>query len=155
MFKMKYKFPLRVLHGDFKHTHGHTLHVSKMSPDSKRTLRLEMRTQAGEVEIMKAADIQRVARTEPLTDSKRSAHLSSIGINKQRLPVAGGVFALAVALPIFPLTWKVIGAGIIATTLLIEAQVRVIINLMDGRYACVTMSERAFGMMYVLCNTRQ
>ena len=154
MFKMENKFPLTVLHGDFKNTRGHTLCVSTKHPDGNRALRLEMRTPTGEIEIMKAADIRRVARSESATNSKGSHLQFPMGINRQRLPIVCGVLALAFTLPVLPFTLKVIGVSIVTIALLLEPQVRVIVDLMDGRYVCAAMSERAFGMMCALCNQK-
>lgn len=152
MFETAYKFPLRVFHGDFKKARGHTLQVSTVHPDGSRALRLDMMTPTGEVQTIEAQDIERIVRSESTTDAKSTFHLFPMGINRQRLPIAGAMLALTVILPVFPLIVKILTGSVVATVVLLEPHVRVVIEMTDGRYACVIMSERAFGMMGTLCN---
>ena len=152
MFNTEYQFPLTVFRGDFKKARGHTLRISTVHPDGNRDFRLDMITRTGEVETIEASDIQRIVRSEAAADAKKTFQLLPMGINRQRLPIACAIFALAVILPVFPLIFKVLTGGVAATVVLLEPQVRVIIEIMGGRYACASMSERAFGMMCTLCN---
>ena len=154
MFDTAYKFPLTVLHGDFKNARGHTLRVSTVHPDGSRALRLDMMKPTGEVQTIEAQDIERIVRSETPTDSKRNFQSFPVGINRQRLPIACAILALTVILPVFPLIVKVLTGSVVATAILVEPHVRVIIEMTDGRYACAAMSERAFGMMWTLCNRK-
>lgn len=152
MFDTEYKFPLTVFHGDFKKARGHTLRVSAVQPDGSRVIRLDMMTPTDEVQTIEATDIERIVRSEATTDTNGTFQVFPMRINRQRLPIVCAVLALAVVVPVIPLILKVVTAGVVSTALLLEPQVRVVIEMTDGRYACTAMSEQAFGMMCALCN---
>ena len=157
MFKTEHTFALTVLHGhgDFKKGRGHELRISTAQPDGTRALCLDLKRADADTTIeadeehttIEANEIRRVVLSNGPADSRSTLTRFPMGINLRRLPIVCAALAGAVIVPVIPWVPKTLALSIVAIAVLIEPQVRVVIELKDERYVCASVSEKGFGMV--------